>query len=122
MGSFSLRPVHGKTYAPSRKPDRLPANYRRTCGISYLLAYYDVHGDYLWGKLTRRRTKKAMFSFRKLVPSRYPKDVKLYLIMDNLNLHKTEEIVRWAKQSRVELVWPALMLPGRTGLNPTSRL
>ena len=63
-----------------------------------------------------------MFSFRKLVPSRYPKDVKLYLVMDNLNLHKTEEIVRWAKQSRVELVWPALMLPGRTGLNPTLRL
>ena len=108
MGPFSLRPVHGKSYTPSRKPDRLPANYRRTRGISYLLAYYDVHGDYLWGKLVRRRAKKAVFSFRKLVRSRYPKDVKLHLIMDDLNLHKTEEMARWARQNNVELVWPGV--------------
>jgi len=108
MGPFSLRPVHGKSYTPSRKPDRLPANYRRTRGISYLLAYYDVHGDYLWGKLVRRRTKKAVFSFLKSIRSRYPKRVKLYLVMDNLNLHKTEEIVRWAKQDNVELVYTAV--------------
>jgi len=72
------------------------------------LAYYDVHGDYLWGKLVRRRTKKAVFSFLKSIRSRYPKRVKLYLVMDNLNLHKTEEIVRWAKQDNVELVYTAV--------------
>lgn len=108
MGPFSIRPVHGRSYAPTGKPDRLPADYHRDKGISYLLACYDVHRNWLSGILVRRRTKHAIFSFLKSIRSSYPAHMTLYIVLDNLNLHKAKEIAQWARRSKVVLVYTAV--------------
>jgi hypothetical protein len=35
FGPFGIRPTAGTNWAPAEEPDRLPASYRRTHGVTY---------------------------------------------------------------------------------------
>ncbi|GAA2915071.1 hypothetical protein Acy02nite_91580 [Actinoplanes cyaneus] len=44
FGPLSIRPHHGRGWAPRSHPDRLPATYHRTHGIRYFHGCYSL-GD-----------------------------------------------------------------------------
>ena len=50
FGPLGIRPTAGSCWAEQGKPDRLPATYRRTHGITYSHGCYSVGDDQLWGR------------------------------------------------------------------------
>jgi hypothetical protein len=52
FGPLSIRPHHGSSWSPTKRPDRLPATYTRTHGIRYLHGCYSLGDDQLWGSLS----------------------------------------------------------------------
>jgi hypothetical protein len=102
---LELRPYHGRTWAPVHHPDRLRATYTRTQGTLQWLAFWDTRCDYLWGYFYRRkRSKEVLLALRKM-RRRYPLKERIYLILDNFSPHKRPEVLRWAKQNNVVLIW-----------------
>ncbi len=47
----------------------------------------------------------VVLHFFKALRARYPVDQRIYLAMDNLSTHKTQDIRDWAKASNVKLVF-----------------
>ena len=108
LGPISLVPQGGRAFSSSEQPRRMPATFRRTRGISYFLGAYDVHRDRLWGEMVFRRTKDAVLSFLRKIRRKYPPSLRIYLILDNLNIHCSKAIRHWARNNRVTLVYTAL--------------
>ena len=103
FGPLSIRPAHGTSWAPRKKPGRLPATYHRTHGIRYFHGCYSLGDDQLWG-ITRHRkggdhTLAALKSIRAARPGGY----RLFVIADNLSANKTPAIRAWAGRANVEL-------------------
>ncbi|MFW5421072.1 IS630 family transposase [Nocardiopsis sp. CNT-189] len=102
FGPLGIRPAHGAGWAPRNRPDRIPATYRRTHGITYFHGCYPVGSDTLWGINHRRKgganTLKALKSIRSARPDGAP----VYVIMDNLSAHKGPAIRAWARRNKVE--------------------
>ena len=96
FGPLEIQPHAGASWHPHKQPVRLPATCTRMHGTRYLLAAYDIHGDHRWGQV---------LTFFKAMRKRYPKNVHLYVILDNRGSHKKAEIMNWAKQNRVTLVF-----------------
>ena len=105
FGPIELRPVHGAVWARKREPDRLPATYRRPHGVRHLLAFYDVHEDFLWGYFRARKRWQEVLAVLQRVRQRYPDGERIYLVMDNFSPHRRAEIRRWARKANVTLVW-----------------
>ncbi len=55
FGPLSIRPCHGVSWAPRKRPARLPATYHRTDGIRYFHGCYCMGDDRLWGVMRRRK-------------------------------------------------------------------
>lgn len=55
FGPLSIRPHHGRSWAPRTHPDRLPTTYHRTHGIRYFHRCYSLGDDQLWGVNRRRK-------------------------------------------------------------------
>lgn len=85
------------------KPDRLPATYRRTRGVTYFHGCYSVGDDRLWG--VNRRRKGAANPLAALKPMRAarPDGAPIYIILDNLSAHTGADTRRWAQKNKVEL-------------------
>jgi hypothetical protein len=73
--------------APVGHPQRFRAP-RRLHGTEQLLAFYDVHPDCLVGQVRKRKTVDDMLAVFARLRSCYPLEVRLYVVMDNLNTHK----------------------------------
>jgi transposase len=103
FGPLGIRPTPGAGWAPAGKPQRLPANYHRTAGVTYFHGCYSVGADTLWGINHRRKgtgnTLTALKSIRAAVPDGQP----LFVVLDNLSAHKAPQIRRWAARHCVEL-------------------
>jgi len=108
LGPISLVPQGGRAFSSLERPRTVPATYHRKGGISYFLGAYDVRRNWLWGQLVRRRTKDAVLSFLRRLRRKYPPWLRIYLILDNLNIHRSKEIKRWARENRVILVYTAV--------------
>jgi transposase len=69
FGPLGIRPTAGSCWAKQGKPDRLPATYRRTHGVTYFHGCYSVGDDTLWGVNRRRKgtanTLAALKSIRR---------------------------------------------------------
>jgi transposase len=104
MGPIQLIPHHGSGWAPAKRPERLRATYKRPHGVRYLFGAYDVHADWLFGRLRERKSAADVLGFLRTVRMRYPPKLRIHLVMDNLSTHWTEDIRSWADQSNVELV------------------
>jgi transposase len=103
FGPLSIRPTHGSSWAPRKKPARLRATYRRTQGIRYFHGCYALADDQLWGITRERKGGGHTLAALKSIRSRCPSGYRLYVILDNLSANKTPAIRRWAKRANVEL-------------------
>lgn len=80
---------------------RVRATYRRTAGIRHFLAFYDLETDRLYGRFTEHKKARDILSFLRWVRSRYPREQKLHVVMDNYGAHITAAVMAWAKTHKV---------------------
>jgi transposase len=102
---LELRPIAGRTWAPRAHPDRLPATYTRPHGARQWLAFLDKKKDRLWGYSSRRKRWTDVLRAFKWMRTRYPLKERIYTILDNFSPHKRPEVLRWARDNNVILVW-----------------
>lgn len=104
-GPISLKPYAGHGWFEKKQPARQRATYHRHAGVRKLLGAYDVGADKLWGKVEGRRvTGQVVLEFLKDIRRRYPNDVTVYIVMDNLSAHWTPAIRHWAGTHNVGLL------------------
>jgi len=89
------------------KPIRHRVTYRRTHGVRYYFAAYDVHADKLWMHCKRRKRTTEALEFIQAIRRRYPDGRRIYLVLDNLPTHKHAYVVHWCAQHNIELVFTA---------------
>ena len=104
FGPISLQPYPGHCYAQRKRPWRRRATYTRRGGIGYFFGAYDVHADTLFGGYRLAKTASEVLAFYKYIRRRYPENLRIYLVNDNLSLHWTPAIRSWAADHNVELV------------------
>lgn len=104
MGPIQLIPHHGSGWAPQKLPERLRATYNKKGGTRYLYGAYDVHRDYLHGRLRPRKGEREVLGFFSQIRMRYDPRLRIYLIQDNLSCHWTPRVREWAAKANMELV------------------
>lgn len=104
LGPVRPIPTAGWGWAPQGKPHLLPANYRKPHGVRFFFGAYDVGTDQLFGRWFGHKGSGPTLSLLRWVRRRYPPEVRIHLVMDNLSAHWTEEIHSWAERANVELV------------------
>ncbi|MFI0813208.1 IS630 family transposase [Streptomyces echinatus] len=103
FGPLGIRPTAGSCWAKQGKPDRLPATYHRTHGVTYFHGCYSVGDDQLWGVNRRRKGTANTLAALKSVRAARPDGAPIYIILDNLSAHTGADIRRWAKKNKVEM-------------------
>ena len=103
FGPLSIRPHHGRGWAPRSRPDRLPATYHRTHGIRYFHGCFSLGDDQLWGVNRRRKGADHTLSALKSIRRARPDGAPIYVILDNLSANKTPMIRAWVARNKVEL-------------------
>ncbi|MGX5207255.1 IS630 family transposase [Streptomyces violaceus] len=103
FGPLGIRPTAGSCWVKQGKPDRLPATYRRTHGVTYFHGCYSVGDDRLWGVNRRRKGTANTLAALKSIRAARPDGAPIYIILDNLSAHTGADIRRWARQNKVEL-------------------
>ncbi len=103
FGPLGIRPTAGSCWAKQGKPNRLPATYRRTHGVTYFHGCYSVGDDRLWRVNHRRKGTANTLAALKSIRAARPDGAPIYIILDNLSAHTGAGIRRWAKKNKVEL-------------------
>lgn len=104
-GPISLKPYAGAGWFARGRPARQRATYNRYGGTRKLLGAYDVGADQLWGHVEARPvTGAVVLEFLRDIRRRYPADITVYIVMDNLSAHWTPDIRRWAAVNNVGLL------------------
>lgn len=103
FGPLGIRPTAGSCWAEHSHPDRLPATYRRTHGITYFHGCYSVGDDKLWGINRRRKGIDHTWAALRSIRAARPDGAPIYVILDNLSAHLNRKIRRWAARNKVEL-------------------
>lgn len=105
MDPSSPSPKRGAR-GPSRPSPResRPTTASPTGCASFFFGAYDVAKDQLTGRWSKNKSAVNVLSFFRWVRRRYPQETRIYLVMDNLSSHWTEDIVSWAKNNNVTLV------------------
>jgi hypothetical protein len=103
FGPLGIRPSGGSCWAPRSDPDRLPATYRRTHGITYFHGCYSAGDDQLWGVVRRRKGIDHTWAALRSIRAARPDGAPIYVILDNLSAHLNRRIRRWADRNKVEL-------------------
>jgi len=104
-GPLELRPLAGRGWAPIGHPQRFRATYRRLHGTEQLLAFYDVHADCLVGQVRKRKTVNDLLAVFARLRSCYPLTLRIYVVMDNLNTHKTARMKAFMAAHNVQPVY-----------------
>ena len=107
FGPLELRPYAGRSWAPQKQPQRLPATFHRPYGTRHFLAWYDVHADYLGGWFYRRKRGEEFLDFLQRLRSCYPSWQRIYAVLDNFSPHLRQDVQEWAAANNVELVFIA---------------
>ncbi len=100
---MGIRPTAGSCWAEQGRPDRLPATYRRTHGITYFHGCYSVGDDQMWGINRRRKGIDHTWAALRTIRAARPDGAPIYVILDNLSAHLNWRIRRWAVRNKVEL-------------------
>jgi hypothetical protein len=87
LGSLGIRPPAGSGWAEESRPDRLPATYRRTHGITYFHGCYSVGDDQMRGVNRRRKGIDHTWSALRTIRAARPDGAPPYVILDNLSAH-----------------------------------
>ncbi len=104
MGPIQLIPHQGSGWAPEGMAERLRATYNRKGGVRYLYGAFDVHRDYLHGRLRPRKGEREVIGFFSQIRMRFDPRLRIYLIQDNLSCHWTPKVRAWAEAANMELV------------------
>jgi len=103
FGPLAVDPVGGCCWAAVKKPQRLRANYHKTCGVRQFHACYSVGDDTLWGVVEPKKgidnSLEAIRSCRRARPD----GEAIFVILDNLSAHKATKIKAWCAKNNVEL-------------------
>jgi hypothetical protein len=59
------------------------------------LGFYDVHQDCLAGTIHKRKTVRDLLTAFRRLRRGYPRGMRIYVIMDNLPLHKTDVLLTY---------------------------
>jgi transposase len=103
FGPLAVHPVAGCCWAAQKKPQRLRANYHKTCGVRQFHACYSVGDDELWGVVRARKgVENSLAAIRSCRAAR-PDGETIYVILDNLSAHKSKRIRAWCAKHAVEL-------------------
>ena len=105
FGPLELRPHAGHAWRTSGHPQRQRATYTRPHGVRHWLAFYDVHGDELWGYVRPRKRRQETLDVLKRLRRRYPQRQRIHLILDNFSPHGTPEVRSWCRRNNVHLIW-----------------
>lgn len=105
FGPLEIRPQPGRSWRPSRSPDRLPATYTRKHGVRHWLAFYDIHANKLWGYTRSRKRSREVLDVLKRMRRKYPPHQRIHLILDNFSPHGTPEVEHWCLHNNVHLIW-----------------
>lgn len=100
-----MKPYHGAGWFRRRRPQRFRATYRRLHGTEQLLAFYDVHADCLVGQVRKRKTVVDLLAVFARLRACYPPEVRIYVIMDNLNTHKHQRLKAFMAAHNIEPVY-----------------
>lgn len=103
FGPLGIRPTAGSCWAEQGRPDRLPATFHCTHGVTYFHGCYSVGDDILWGINRRRKGTVNTWAALKTIRAARPDGAPIYVILDNLSAHTGTKIRRWAKKNKVEL-------------------
>ncbi len=68
-------------------PDRVPATYHRTHGVTYFHGCYSVGDDTPWGVNRRHKGAAQSLAALKSIRAARPDGAPIYVIMDNLSAH-----------------------------------
>jgi transposase len=90
-GPVTPTPKHGRHWAPSKRPRRLPANYRKPHGVAFFFGCYDVGADQLFGRWFRRKGADHVMTTLRMIRARYPGE-RIWVVQDNLSSHWTKEV------------------------------
>ncbi|HEX9124090.1 MAG TPA: hypothetical protein VF984_12185 [Actinomycetota bacterium] len=92
LGPVRPIPMPGWGWAHDHLPQRLPANYRKPHGVRFFFGAYDVGKDQLFGRWFEHKGSVPTLSVLKWVRHRYPPEIRIHLVLDNLSAHWTEEV------------------------------
>src|SRR5207253_726633 len=76
---------------------RRRATYVRRGSVGYFFGGYDVHADVLFAGYRLAKTTNEVLAFYKYIRRRYPDQLRIFLVDDNLSLHWTPQIRAWAE-------------------------
>ena len=105
FGPLEIRPYPGVTWNSTDRPFRLPATYTRGAGTAHWMAFYDLHGNRLWGYVRRRKRARDVLDVLRRVRRQYPSDQRIHLILDNLSAHKTPDVLRYFRKNNIHPLW-----------------
>ncbi len=103
FGPLALHPIGGCCWAAKTKPQRLRANYHKTCGVRHFHACYSVGDDRLWGVVRHRKSAANTLAALRSIRAARPDGERIYVILDNLSAHKGKKIRDWCARNDVEL-------------------
>jgi len=102
---MELRPMAGRVWSRKKQPQRWRATYERRQGTEQFLAFYDVHDDCLTGIIHKRKTSRDLLAAWRRLRACYPKETRIYLILDNLSSHRHHLLKDFARENNMRLVW-----------------
>ena len=105
FGPLTIRPVGGSGWAPRTRPQRLRANYHKPHGSRQFYACYAVGGDELWGNFEPAKSARATLRAIRSIRARLDDGARIYVILDNLNHHKSRLVRDWCEDNNVELAF-----------------
>ena len=70
-----------------------------------MLGFYDVHADCLVGQVRKRKTHQDLLAALVRLRACYPEELKIYLVMDNLNTHRHPVLKAFYDSANIEPVW-----------------
>tara|TARA_B100001013_G_C24517664_1_gene405639 strand:+ start:408 stop:833 length:426 start_codon:yes stop_codon:yes gene_type:complete len=73
--------------------------------VRHYLSAYDLQDDRLFMHCYLRKRWREVLCFFRYLRDRYPRDERLYIILDNASSHGKVEVVRWARANNVTLVY-----------------
>jgi len=103
FGPLAIHPVGGCCWAPKTRPQRLRANYHKTCGVRQFHAVYSVGDDTMWGVVRSHKSIANSLAAINSARAARPDGERIYVILDNLSAHKAKKIRAWCERNNVEL-------------------
>lgn len=70
--------------------------------MTYLHGCYSIGDDTLWGVNHRRKGTANSLAMLNSIRAARPDGAPVYVIMDNLSVHKGVKIRQWARKNKVE--------------------